>query len=441
MKFKLEEQQLKQVLDTVKTPPIDDLHNKVTERLYRRSSFKSHRGLKVALTTCLCLFLSVNLLAAASPDFKELLSLIGYQMEYYLQPINLVSESDGIKLEVLGAMNDDASTVIYLTLQDLTGNRIDETLDVYNYTLSGARILNMQTIDYNEETHTATLRLQGNGGKNLNGKTVYLGIQSFLSEKIFYNDLIFSLDLPSLASQPVESITLKDGDYSGGSGLIGMDSENIKVLKPNQLNLTLPELDFITISNVGYIDGKLHIQVKWRDDSIDDHGYFYFVDESGEKVDILTGSISFGVNENNETQYGRNMDEYIFDITPEQLDSLQLKGYFVTANQYTEGDWHVKFKLESVKEFFKQKMNLQVNDSTITQLSISPLGLTLEATSPIELTDLSAILTLKNGEVIDLSNTSSMSVQDDVQINFLLPTLIDLEEFELITINDQIIKL
>ena len=73
-----------------------------------------------------------------------------------MQPINLVSESDGSKLEFLGAMNDDDSTVIYLILQNLTKGRINETLDIYNFTLSGARALNMRVIDYNEETHTAT---------------------------------------------------------------------------------------------------------------------------------------------------------------------------------------------------------------------------------------------------------------------------------------------
>lgn len=438
MKVKLDDQQLKQVLDTVHTPPIDDLHDIVIKRLSQQTRFKRHQGLKIVLTTCLCLFLSINFLAVASPDFKNLLSLIGYQVELYLQPINLVSESNGIKLEVLGAMNDDDSTVIYLTLQDLTKDRIDETLDIYNFTLSGAQVLNMQVIDYNEETHTATLKLQGHGGKHMNGKNIYLGIQSFLSDKVFYNDFLPSLDLSLFASQDTESITLKDGDLSGSSG---ENRSNIRILKPGRLNLTLPELDFITISNVGYIDNNLHIQVKYRDDSIDDHGYFYFVDESGEEVDTSSRSISFGVNEHNETQYGTNMEEYIFDITPEQLESLQLKGYFVTANQYTEGDWHVKFKLESVKEFFKQKMNLKIKESIITNLSISPIGVTLDATNPIELTDLSVSLTLQNGEIIDLIHASSLSVQEEFQIKFLLSTPIDTKAIKSITINGDIISI
>ena len=441
MKFNQEEQHLKQVLDTINTPPISNLNEKVIGRLHKKTRFTINRGLKITLATCLCLFLSVNILAAASPNSKELLSLIGYQMERYLQPINLVDEADGIKLEVLGAMNDDDTVVVYLTLQDLTGDRIDETLDIYNFTLSGARILNMQVIDYNEDTHTATIRLQGNGGKMMNGKNVYLGIQSFLSNLVFYEDLDISLDFPSLLSTESETIMLNDSDSSGGSGLFTMDTKAIQVLKPNILNLTLPELDFITISNVGYINNQLHIQTKWRGDSIDDHGYFYFVDESGEEVDILSASVSFGINENNETQYGDNIQEYIFDITPEQLATLQLKGHFVTAKQYTEGDWKVKFKLQSVKDFFKQNVNIQVNENSITEISISPLGLTLQATAPLIETDLSVSLTLKNGDLIDLSNASSMSVQDDFHMKFLLPDLIELEEIKIITINGEELEL
>lgn len=441
MKFNQEEQHLKQVLDTVNTPRISDLNEKVMGRLHKKTRFTINRGLKISLATCLCLFLSVNILAAASPNFKELLSLIGYQMECYLQPINLVDEADGIKLEVLGAMNDDDTVVVYLTLQDLTGTRIDETLDIYNFTLSGARILNMQTIDYNEDTHTATLRLQGNGGKKMNGKTVYLGIQSFLSDKVFYEDLDISLDFPSLLSTESETITLNDHDASGWGGLMKIDPLKVPILKPNELNLTIPELDFVTISNVGYINNQLHIQTKWRGDSIDDHGYFYFVDESGEEVDILSASVSFGVNKNNETQYGDNIQEYIFDITPEQLATLQLKGHFVTAEQYTEGDWKVKFKLQSVNDFFKQNVNIQVNENSITEMSISSLGLTLQATAPLMETDLSVSLTLKNGDIVDLSNASSMSVQDDFHMKFLLPDLIELEEIESITINDEVITI
>ena len=80
-------------------------------------------------------------------------------------------------------MNDDETAVAYLTLQDLTGEIFDETLDIYNYTATGVRALTMPLIAYDETTKTATFRLQGNGGKNLNEREIIVGIQSFFNSK------------------------------------------------------------------------------------------------------------------------------------------------------------------------------------------------------------------------------------------------------------------
>lgn len=41
----------------------------------------------------------------------------------------------------------------------------------------------MPLIAYDETTKTATFRLQGNGGKNLNEREIIVGIQSFLTQK------------------------------------------------------------------------------------------------------------------------------------------------------------------------------------------------------------------------------------------------------------------
>ena len=173
-----------------------------------------------------------------------------------LQPINLVSEDNDIRLEVLGALNDEEQVVIYLTLQDLNGDILDETLDIYNYTLDGVSILNIQTIDYNKETKTATLRLQGNGGKHLNGKSIRFGIQSFLTNKKFYDNMDVPLDWNELLSTTPEIITLGEHDSSGGSGLITVNDTAIQVLKPNQMDIKIPGLDFVTITNVGYVNNR-----------------------------------------------------------------------------------------------------------------------------------------------------------------------------------------
>lgn len=438
MKFNTEEHQRKQLLEQVETPEIDNLHEKVHQRLTKKSPFT--KGLKVTLATCLCLFIALPV-AASSPTFQKLVYLISSEIFDALQPINLVSEDNGIRLEVLGALNDDEQAVIYLTLQDLNGDILDETLDIYNYTLNGVSILNMQTIDYNEETKTATLRLQGNGGKSLNGKNVRFGIQSFLTHKNFYDDVHVPLDWNQLLSTTPEIITLGEHHSSGGSGLITMDDTNIEVLKPNQMDIKIPGLDFVTITNVGYVNNRLHIQVRWSEDNIDDHGYFRFTDDSNQEVDIKQGGISFGVNENNETEYGSIMYDYIFEITPEQLETLNLKGYFVSSDTYTEGNWNVTFKLNSTTETFTQQTTIKQGNGTVTEVEVSPLGITLNIEGELVPEDWQASLLLKDGTNQAIASRISMSIQDEMTLKFSDPSLLNLENVEAIQINDTIIPL
>lgn len=110
-----------------------------------------------------------------------------------LQPIGVISEDNGIKMEVVAAMNDDEMVVVYSTMQDLIDDRIDETLDIYDHFFSGARKFNIQVVDYDESTKTATLRMQANGGKKLSGKKVRFRIDSFLSDKKYLMELILRL--------------------------------------------------------------------------------------------------------------------------------------------------------------------------------------------------------------------------------------------------------
>lgn len=40
------------------------------------------------------------------------------------------------------------------------------------------------------------------------------------------------------------------------------------------MNIEIPEIDTMSVTNIGFIANRLHVQTKWNDDNIDDHGYF-----------------------------------------------------------------------------------------------------------------------------------------------------------------------
>ena len=249
------------------------------------------------------------------------------------------------------------------------------------------------------------------------------------------------LDWNELLSTTPEIITLGEHDSSGGSGLITMNDTAIQVLKPNQMDIKIPGLDFVTITNVGYVNNRLHIQTRWLEDNIDDHGYFYFTDSSNRRVNNKSWSISYGVNENNETEYGRIMTEYIFEISPEELSTFNLHGDFVSNDTYTEGNWNVKFKLDSTTETFTQKTDIKQGSTTVAEVKISPLGITLNIVGELIPEDWQVSLILKDGARKTLSSRTSMTIQDETTLKFSDPTLLKLENIEAIQINDTIIPL
>ena len=441
MKFSQEEQLIKKTLEQVETPNIENLYEQVNQRRSKSKSFKYNRSFKLVIIPSLCCCL-LFMMAFDNRYVQKFIELIGYEVYSALQPIRLIDEHDGIRLEVIGAMNDDETAVAYLTLQDLTGEIFDETLDIYNYTATGVRALTMPLIAYDETTKTATFRLQGNGGKNLNEREIIVGIQSFLTQKEKYEEHDVLTEWTSLETHNAETILFKEGVSSGGDGLYYFE-ETKKVLKPRELDLEIPGLNFVRLSNIGFIDNKLHIQLEWREDNIDDHGFVYLVNSLEEKVDNYFKNISFGVDQENNLVYGRNLEEYVFDISPDELSQFKLQGDFVYNGQYTEGDWRVKFKLDSTTEEIKQAVDLTFDETLINEINISALGVTLRGTETEE--SLQVKILLDNGEILE--SDSSIQVTDgtvdnsEFVIKILFPGLLDLSKIKMIQINDKYITL
>lgn len=69
--------------------------------------------------------------------------------------------------------------------------------------------------------------------------------------------------------------------------------EKIEILKPNETTF-LPKIKFMHVSNIGIVDGQLHVQTKWSDDDIDSHGDFYLVDSFGKQINA-SSSVHYGV--------------------------------------------------------------------------------------------------------------------------------------------------
>lgn len=329
---------IKNAMSTIKTPEYDII-SEVEKKIQRKKfPWGFTRAIPALMAICLCLVLSVRAMAATIPSFNNLLSIVSPDFVLLLQPIEGVCEDNGIKMEVVGAMNDDETAVIYITMKDLEADRIDETLDIYDYSLIGTHISTCEMVNYDEKTKTATLRMQANGGKKLNGKKVSFRVDSFLSDKLIFDKVETGINLSDIREiKDSQTIPLDVNRFPGGGGdlLDELQSRGvIEVLAPNQKKITLPQIDFMYISNVGFIDGRLHIQTKWVGDGIDDHGYFYFVDALGNRIDNKPSNIYFGIDKSGNAKWGRDYVEYIFDVSDINLDKSKLMGHFVSHGNY-----------------------------------------------------------------------------------------------------------
>jgi len=417
----------------------DDLASRILSPSGQIQGIK--KPLAAAAALCLCLMLAVPVMAATVPAFNRLLSILSPELAQILQPVALVSESNGIKMEVVAAMNDDDTAVAYLTMQDLTGDRIKGSIDLYHYSISEGSMFTHEMIAYDEETKTATIRLLASGGSKLNGKKITLRIDSFLSDKQVFKEVATGIDPVNIPPAPL-TIPLDMNDVRGGGGELFQQLRaqgTVQVLPPEALNAPLPGIDFANISNVGIIEGRLHVQIKWTGSSVDDHGDVYLEDGAGRI--IHPSNFSFGRDAAGKAGYGREYEEFILDVDPGRLAQYKLKGYFVTNGGYVEGKWQTTFKIEAVKPSRQVDCHIETGSMIISRVSISPLGLTIRGSGPAPASEtLEVSVALLDGSVLDFNHTTSFNDNGTIIKKYMPDLPLDVEKVSQASINGQVVK-
>lgn len=437
--------EIKKTMQKIEIPK--ELDERVKLGVMKAKSEKPKRKInKIVIPLVVSIFLMFSTVVGAAyiPSFNNLLAIVSPKIALMLQPIDSDSVSKGIKMEVVAAMNDNETAVIYVTLQDLTGNRVDETLDLYDYFLSGFHIFNSQIVNFDKTTNTATLRIQVGGGKNIDNQKVNFKINSFLSDKQIFEDKI-NINLSEISNSPSQTVTLDMNNIPGGSGILYRElkkQETVQVLKPNETNIELSQIGFMNISNIGKIDNRLHIQAHWIGNYIDTHGYFYFINDLGHEIHPST--INFGMDTKGNTVYGHDYTEYIFDLDSVNLDKQELLGYFVSNGEYTTGNWDTTFKIQSVNEEINSEFHKEFGTWDSDSVSISPLGVTIYGNGNLNNSTHANIdvgIKMKDGSIQTLNSVTSFSENEEVTVKFLSPLPLELSKVNAININGSEIEL
>ncbi len=303
------------------------------------------RAVVIALAAALCLMLALPALAANDASY-ELMYALAPALAQRLKPVQLSCEDGGIEMEIVAAAAEGDTAEAYIALRDLTGNRIDETTDLFDswsfhtpFDSSGTCELE----SYDEATRTALfyVRMSTMSGEDIrpeDGKITF-SVRRFLSHKKAAEGVDLS---PVISAMPDTPETQTEMQLRGGGGPGNGFSETlIPCLVPADEPLLIPA-DGAAVTGAGYVDGRLHIQVYYEDIlHTDNHGFVYYIGADGETV-YSDLSLSLW----DEAQTG-SYEEYIFDLPAEALDNVAFYGDFYTCCHLTEGNWQVTFPLEA----------------------------------------------------------------------------------------------
>ena len=307
-------------------------------------SRKKTIGRAVSLTAAvlLCFTLSISALAATVDPIYQILYNISPAAAQALKPVKLSCEDQGIKMEVISSAIYENEALIYISLQDVTGNRIDDTTDLFdsyriNRPFSSTASCSFAFFDEDTGTATFLIHISQWNNEKIEGDKITFSFSEFLSQKNEFDGKLSELELSQIkAAEETE----KPESIRGTSG-VDLNYEK-DCLVPTSDGILSP-VDGVTITNVGFIDNKLHIQIYFEDIvSYDNHGYIDLLDEAGNKAESY--SIAFW----DDKKVG-SYDEIIYNVSPEEIESYQAYGYFFTCRNVTKGKWQVTFPLENVE--------------------------------------------------------------------------------------------
>lgn len=372
-------------------------------------------------------------------------------------PLSIQSEYDGIVMKLISAINDENALRIFATITDTKGDRLGESLDLTRWGLSQGHGGNISVVDYNNETKTATLMItslgndhQGNATLKVNGFSTGRELLENLPEN--------NINVAELLKEHPKIITQDEVWKTGGSGNNLKLYEESRLLKFNELDIKFDNVDMFSISNIGFVDGLLHIQTKaMLDDTALVDGYYInakFINSEKEVIYDSAASIHFkndrkyGYYESNREDPRDRYTEIIYDsiTNPEQLNDLSLVIDYMKSPKITEASWEFSFMIpEKVTTEFHVDSEIHINGKklNIDMVSLSPIGITVHLLKDIsDNYNHSDVVYVEyvDGTIIELSQSSIHTYESESTLIFG-GHIIEIENVQSIIINDERINI
>lgn len=386
--------------------------------------------LRFGLGVVLSLFLVVGASAALLKNSEWFMNKFNPIFRDIVDPIDIYSEDQGIKVELIAGQKYDNNAIVYLSIQDTSGkNRITEETEFRDGLFVG---LNSQVnsfgygvkdrlISFDKDTNTIYYELKISTDMNSPlSESLRLG-----TSKIYFDLTRYEDELLELAAKDLEDRTYFELEESKNWGGKDLSSSGEKILEIGRYSDMPHGHKDQWISNIGIIDGRLHIQLgsNFKKDFGPSSAYFTIRDGEGEPL-VYEGSRIFltdgegkilEIDEFNPDLAEYKYEEFIFPPVGErEVYELYYTGYI---SHGVSGHWEVETDLTRDSKNMKTiDREISLGDYKFEKISLSPLGLKLAGSYEgrdlggdfkIDLVTKEGLLELENaGGSLDRENSS-----------------------------------
>lgn len=355
--------------------PSEELINTTLERTQkiekskRRVIYRHRKLLIVAAIICLCAVLTVTPVFAAANDFVyTVMYQISPQMAQFFTPVQKSCESNGVEMSVLACYIHDDTAEIYVSMRDTGANVVDEKLDLFDsYSINTPfdSSAHCQRVDYDESSRTATflITISQWGKQDIIGDKLTFTVRSLLYGKNEYEDYVVPIDLSKIEKSPKTQKQYVQ--------LENITDAAMEMLAEQDTYKDATDFGKMSFSGIGYVDGCLHIQMKYEDYAENDNHCWTYLHDKREDFpkyrndDLPDGYTSHGLyepddlyNEYSVTWYDGNIrydetviepnSDYSFEEFVNEISNYEIVGDFYTTNDAYHGNWKITFPIENM---------------------------------------------------------------------------------------------
>jgi len=456
------------------------------ERKPQKMRIRKSIPLVAAMVTILALSTTVF---AALGGFDRFIERVNPTFAELLEPVMAYSEDQGIRMTVLGAQSFDNMAVVYVSLQDVTGeNRLTETTSFFaNLALDGGnQRADSSTFTQSGEGEGEMMATFG-GGSSTEAlyfdeatNTLYFELRFFMgsvipdtlnisASQLTLNQINFSespIDI-SLGDLPVAETITVSSDYTSSSHWDpNYTPETRTLLLPDNFAALPYYPESHRISNIGIIDGQLRVQELARDT-----GFFgaigvafalicpngetihpteilwAFADENYTLLHTMTAFPIDG------SRPPYSISESIFDVDVDNLENYTLI-FWGGILEGVEGSWQVNaYTTDTASRIIALTPNITVSGHNIEFMTLSPLGLEARGNVPewlsnpmeayLETADGLISLGIATGAYSNIFESRYDTTPTDTrfQLNWMATTAIDIDAVTAIILDGERISL